>query len=48
MFAYHSVEHLVYFLVRWNASVVSLPPGDVILALLACPLNGVIVCSCKE
>jgi hypothetical protein len=30
------------FLVMWHASAVSLPPGDVILAQLACPLNDVI------
>ncbi len=29
-------------LVGWHASAVSLPSGDVILALLACHLNGII------
>jgi hypothetical protein len=33
----------VYFLVRWHTSEVSLPPGDVIFAQLACTLNDVIV-----
>jgi hypothetical protein len=33
---------LFTFLVGWHASEVSLAPGDVILAQLACPLNEVI------
>jgi len=28
--------------VGWHASAVSLPPGDIIVAQLACPLNDVI------
>jgi hypothetical protein len=31
------------YLVGWHASAVSLPPGDIILAQLACPLNDVII-----
>ncbi len=34
-----SYSALFTFLVGWHASIVSLPPGDVILAQLACPLN---------
>jgi hypothetical protein len=34
----------VYILVGWHTSSVSLPPGDVILAQLACPQNDVIFC----
>ncbi len=34
-----SYSALFTFLVRWHASAVSSPPGDVILAQLACPLN---------
>ncbi len=34
----------VYFLVGWHPSAVSLPPGDIILAQLACPLNDIIFC----
>jgi hypothetical protein len=30
-------------LVRWNASAVGLPQGDVIFAQQACPLNVVII-----
>jgi hypothetical protein len=37
-----SSSALFTLLVRWHASAVSLPPGDVILAQLACPLNDVI------
>jgi hypothetical protein len=33
---------VVYFLVRWYASAVSLPSGDAIFAQSACPLNDVI------
>ncbi len=33
---------LLVTLVGWHASDVSLPPGDDILAQLACPLNDVI------
>jgi len=36
------------FLVRWHASAVSLPPGDIILAQLAWPLNAVIFYSHLE
>jgi hypothetical protein len=32
-----------YFLVRCHASVLSLPPGDVIFARQACPLNYAII-----
>ena len=35
---------LFTLLVSWHASAVSLPPSDVILAELACPLNDVILC----
>ncbi len=38
----------VYFLVRWQANVDSLSPGDVIFAQLACPLNYVIFCLHQE
>jgi hypothetical protein len=31
-----------YFLVKLYPSAVSLPPSDVILTVLACPLNGII------
>jgi hypothetical protein len=33
---------LIVILVGWHASAVSVPPGDAILAKLACPLNDVI------
>jgi hypothetical protein len=33
---------LFTLLVGWHISAVSLPPGDVILVQLACPLNDVI------
>jgi hypothetical protein len=39
-----SSSALYTLLVGWHVSVVSLPPGDVILAQLACPLNGVTIC----
>jgi hypothetical protein len=32
----------------WHVSAVSLPPGDVILAQLSCPLNDVIFCLQRE
>jgi hypothetical protein len=35
---------LFTFLVMWHTSVVSLPPGNVILTHLACPQNDVIFC----
>jgi hypothetical protein len=31
-------------LVGWHVSAVSLPPGDVTFAELACPLNDIIFC----
>jgi hypothetical protein len=37
-----SSSALFTLLVRWHACYVSLPPGDVFLAQLACPLNDVI------
>jgi hypothetical protein len=43
-----SLLSFVYFLVRWQASVIIVPPGDVILAQLACPLNDVIFCLHQE
>ena len=39
-----SYSALFTFLVRWLISTISLPPGDVILAWLACHLNDVIFC----
>ncbi len=46
MFAMRQVGYsaLFTFLVRWYACTVSLPPGGVILAQLACPPNEVIFC----
>jgi len=38
---YVSYSALFTFLVRWHASSGSLPPSDVILAQLACPMNDV-------
>jgi hypothetical protein len=43
-----SYSALFTFLVRWHASAVILPPGDVILAQLACLLNDIIFCIHKE
>jgi hypothetical protein len=37
-----------YFLVGWYANIVSLPPGDVILAQLACPKKDIIFCLQNE
>ncbi len=39
---------LFTFLVGWHASAASLPPRDVILAQLACPLNDIIFCLHQE
>ncbi len=39
---------LLTLLVGWHARAVNLPPGDVILARLACPLNDIIVCLRRE
>jgi hypothetical protein len=35
---------LLTYLVGWNASAVSFPLSDVILAKLACPLSDVMLC----
>jgi hypothetical protein len=35
-------QHCFLSLVGWHARAVNLPPGDVIFAQLACPLNAVI------
>jgi hypothetical protein len=43
MFVERKVRYsaLFTYLVGWNAGAVSLPPSDVILAQLACPLSDV-------
>jgi hypothetical protein len=43
-----SYSGLFTFLVGWHASAVCLPPSDVTLAQLACPLNDVILCLLLE
>jgi hypothetical protein len=50
MFVERWVSYLALFtyLVGWHASAVSLPPGDVILVWLACPLNEIIFCLHQE
>ncbi len=45
----YSTLFIYYFLVVWHTSaVVSLPPGDIILAQLACPLKDIIFCLHQE
>jgi len=39
---------LFTFLVGWHVDSVSLPPGDVFLAQLACPQNDIIFCLHQE
>ncbi len=41
-------DRLVYVLVGWHARDVSLPPGDVIFAWLACTPNDGNFCLCLE
>ncbi len=42
---WHSYSALFTFLVVWHASAVGfLPPGDIILAQLTCPLNDIFFC----
>jgi hypothetical protein len=43
-----SYSALFTFLVGWHASAVCLPPGFVILAQLACPMNDVNLCLHQE
>ena len=46
MFVEREVRYsaLVTNLVRWHASAVRFPLGDIILAQLACPLSDVMLC----
>jgi hypothetical protein len=50
VFQYLWVNHsgLFSYLVGWHASAVTLPPTDVIFALLACHLNDIIFCLHQE
>jgi hypothetical protein len=36
--------HICLLFIGWHARAVSLPPGDILLAQLACLLNGVTFC----
>jgi hypothetical protein len=46
MFVERKVHHsaLFTYLVGWHAGAVSLPPGDITLTQLACPLSDVMFC----